>query len=85
MRVSGKVQGVYFRASTAERANQLGLAGWVRNLPDGRVELEAEGGVWAVDTLLEWCESGPPMARVDRVEVDVLVPVGEPPPFRVAR
>lgn len=66
--VSGRVQGVAFRAYTVDEARRLGLAGWVRNLPDGRVEAEAEGERDALLRLVRFCERGPPAARVDRVE-----------------
>ena len=68
-RVSGRVQGVYYRASAQREARRLGLRGWVRNLPDGSVELHLEGPPAAVDAMLDWCRVGPPAARVDRVEV----------------
>jgi acylphosphatase len=68
--VSGRVQGVFFRASTAERATELGLRGYVRNLPDGSVEVMAEGTATAVEALLDFCRTGPPAARVERVQVD---------------
>ena len=68
--VSGRVQGVSYRASTAAKARQLGLVGWVRNLRDGSVELEAEGPADAVAQLLTWCHHGPPAARVDAVAVE---------------
>jgi len=66
--VSGRVQGVWFRASTREEALRLGLSGWVRNLPDGRVEWLAEGERAALEQLLAWSAQGPPHARVDSVE-----------------
>ena len=66
--VSGKVQGVWFRASTREQALALGLAGFARNLEDGRVEVLAIGDAGAIDTLAAWLRHGPPLARVDRVE-----------------
>jgi len=72
--VSGRVQGVYYRASTREMAASLGLAGWVRNLPDGRVELEAEGPERDMGMLLAWLREGPPSARVDDVAVTPLDP-----------
>jgi len=75
--VSGRVQGVSYRASTAEKARQLGLVGWVRNLRDGSVELEAEGSPDVVETLLAWCHRGPPAARVDSVTVEELKPIGD--------
>jgi acylphosphatase len=68
--VSGRVQGVAFRAYTEEEAQRLGVRGWVRNLPDGRVELEGEGERDAVEALVAWCRHGPPAARVDGVEVE---------------
>lgn len=66
--VSGLVQGVFYRASTEAEAKRLGLTGWVRNLPDGRVEAVAEGPEDALADLCQWAEQGPPAARVDRVE-----------------
>lgn len=66
--VSGRVQGVGFRWSARERAQDLGLAGWVRNLPDGKVELMLEGEEGAVTSMLVWLGKGPPGARVTGVE-----------------
>ncbi|RMF88343.1 MAG: acylphosphatase [Nitrospirae bacterium] len=66
--VSGRVQGVFFRASTQEEGRRLGLAGWARNLPDGRVEVVAQGERPALERLLAWLHQGPPAARVERVE-----------------
>jgi acylphosphatase len=83
--VSGRVQGVGFRYSTQEVARDLGLAGWVRNLADGRVELEAEGDRAALDRLLEFLRAGPRMARVDGVSVDWLPALGLPRPFELRR
>ncbi|WP_213600581.1 acylphosphatase [Pseudoxanthomonas japonensis] len=65
--VSGKVQGVFFRASTRERALDLGLSGRATNLPDGRVEVIAEGDAAALDALEVWLHQGPPAARVESV------------------
>lgn len=67
--VSGRVQGVGFRAATAERATALGLTGWVRNLTDGRVEAAFQGASDAVDDAVTSCREGPPGAEVDTVEV----------------
>ena len=67
VQVEGKVQGVYFRASTAKKATSLGLLGWVRNLENGRVELLAQGTPEALDQLLQWCQKGPVLARVVNV------------------
>jgi len=67
--VRGRVQGVFFRASTAETAGRLGVTGWVRNLSDGGVELEAEGTDEALEALLAFCWKGPERALVDEVVV----------------
>lgn len=66
--ISGRVQGVWYRQSTFEKAASLGVYGWVRNLPDGRVEILAEGPRQALDALLDWARQGPPMAVVTNVE-----------------
>lgn len=66
--IEGRVQGVFFRASTREQARRLGLAGIARNLADGRVEVIAAGEPGAIETLAGWLHHGPPQARVDRVE-----------------
>lgn len=65
--VSGRVQGVFFRASTKEQAVQLGLSGSAVNLPDGRVQVVACGAPGAIDALELWLQRGPPAARVDEV------------------
>ncbi|MHC5012175.1 MAG: acylphosphatase, partial [Planctomycetota bacterium] len=67
--VNGLVQGVYFRASTETEARRLGLAGWVRNLADGRVEIVAEGEAAAVDRFVAWARGGPSRAQVDSLEL----------------
>jgi len=66
--VRGKVQGVFFRASTRDQARRLGLRGFARNLADGRVEVLAAGSSEAVDALGRWLEHGPPQARVEEVQ-----------------
>jgi acylphosphatase len=68
--VEGRVQGVFFRASTAEQAARLALRGWVKNLPDGRVEVIAAGAAEAVDELIEWLWEGPRAAKVSGVTVE---------------
>ena len=83
--VSGRVQGVSYRACTADEASALGLTGWVRNLPDGSVELEAEGSDDAVAALLAWCEKGPPAARVTKVDAKDLPPSGADRGFAIRR
>ncbi|MEW6299516.1 MAG: acylphosphatase [Thermodesulfobacteriota bacterium] len=75
--VRGRVQGVYFRASARDRARQLGLKGWVRNCPDGRVELVAEGEEERLVRLLTWCHGGPPGAVVTDLEVQWQDATGE--------
>ncbi len=70
MVVSGRVQGVFFRGAAAQEARALGLSGWVRNLPDGRVEIVAEGGRRNLEMLFAWAHQGPPAARVEEVEVE---------------
>ncbi|MCS7117754.1 MAG: acylphosphatase [Thaumarchaeota archaeon] len=67
--VSGRVQGVFFRANTKRVAEELGLRGWVRNLPDGRVEAVFEGPEDSVMRAIEWCRKGPPRAAVEDVDV----------------
>ena len=67
--VRGRVQGVFFRAEASARARSLGLAGWVRNLSDGSVEVVIEGEGEHVDSMLRWCEHGPAGARVEAVDV----------------
>jgi acylphosphatase len=81
--VSGRVQGVFFRATTADEARSRGLTGWVRNAADGRVEAEVQGERSAVDQLIDECRTGPPMATVDDVEVDRIEPVDGERRFKV--
>ncbi|AKJ95689.1 MULTISPECIES: acylphosphatase [Thioalkalivibrio] len=73
-RVSGQVQGVFFRASTRDEAQRLHLTGYARNEPDGSVEVLAVGPRKALDALEEWLADGPRMARVDAVEAEELPP-----------
>jgi acylphosphatase len=67
--ISGRVQGVFFRAYTRDTAIQEGLSGWVRNLADGRVEAVFEGNADQVDRMIAWCHQGSPGSRVGQVEV----------------
>ena len=83
--VTGRVQGVYYRASTAAAARRLGLTGWVRNLSDGRVEAIAEGHIDMLHRLVDWCRDGPPHARVDSVLADWSSATGEHRGFTVRR
>ncbi len=75
--VSGEVQGVFFRDSTRAEAGRAGVRGWVRNLPDGRVEAVFEGEEPAVRRLVTWSYQGPRQARVEQVEVRWEEPTGE--------
>jgi len=75
--VHGRVQGVAFRHYTCRRALELGITGWVRNLPDGAVEGLFEGDDSAVAALVEWCRNGPPAARVDRLDISTGTYCGE--------
>lgn len=68
-RIIGRVQGVFYRASTHDTARQLGLSGWVRNLPDGSVEAIACGDEAQLARLEHWLHQGPPLAMVDNVEI----------------
>jgi len=66
--ISGRVQGVWFRASTKEKADELGLTGWVRNTPKGDVEAVFEGEESVVREMLSWCRKGPALAKVTAVK-----------------
>ena len=69
VRIHGRVQGVFFRAEARSRAESLGIAGWVRNAPDGNVEALLEGEPDRVDSMVEWCRRGPSGAHVNEIEV----------------
>lgn len=75
--VSGRVQGVFYRATCARLARDAGLSGHVRNLPDGRVEAVFEGSEEDVERLVAWCRTGPETARVDEVEIVAERPIGD--------
>jgi acylphosphatase len=85
LRVEGRVQGVFFRASTQDRATELGVNGWVRNCPDGSVEVAAEGARSQIDDLIAWCRHGPRGAQVSEVEIQWEEFKGEFADFRVTR
>ena len=72
--ISGQVQGVFFRAYTKEKAEKLGLAGWVKNLPNGRVEAVFEGDSDQIDQMIAWCHQGSPGSKVKKVEVVEEIP-----------
>jgi len=69
VRVSGRVQGVWFRANTKQKADILGVKGWVKNTSDGCVEAIFEGDEKLVDEMVDWCKRGPPLAKVENVDV----------------
>lgn len=75
--ISGKVQGVFYRSTTYEEATLRGLSGWVRNTRDGGVEAVFEGEKTAVDEMIKWCYSGPPLAVVKDIKVQWERPKGE--------
>ena len=83
IRVHGRVQGVFFRNWTAEKAGSLGVSGWVRNRRDGSVEVEAYGEEESVEALIAACRTGPPAAKVERLEVETAAGEGQPSGFRV--
>lgn len=81
--IEGRVQGVGFRYYARDQAQELGLRGWVRNLPDGRVETVVEGERDRVDSFLLWCRDGPPSAVVRRVESQQEAATGEFTSFEI--
>lgn len=83
--VRGRVQGVWFRQSTANEADRLGLAGWVRNNADGAVEAVFEGSPVQLAQMLAWCRVGPPLARVTGIDEVRETPEGLSTPFKVVR
>ena len=83
--MTGRVQGVAYRAFTQENARRLKLQGWVRNLPDGRVETEVQGTRAEVDTFLASLHQGPPLARVDHMQLDWVAVLNESEEFRILR
>jgi acylphosphatase len=82
-RVRGVVQGVAFRYHTRDAALALGLSGWVRNLPNGEVEVSAEGEEAALKQLARFLETGPPLARVKGVDLDWKIPSSEYTTFKI--
>jgi acylphosphatase len=77
VRIRGRVQGVFFREETRRRAESLGIAGWIRNRPDGSVEAAFEGEGERVESMVEWCKRGPRGAMVESVEAAQEPPTGE--------
>ena len=70
--INGKVQGVFYRATAKDVADQFGIKGWVKNLPDNNVEIRATAPEELLQKLIDWCKQGPPKARVEEVIVEEL-------------
>lgn len=85
IRVFGRVQGVWFRASAKEEADKLGICGYVRNEPDGSVYIEAEGPDALLDAFIKWCGKGPELAKVKSLEVEELKSKGENGKFEIIK
>jgi len=83
--ISGLVQGVFFRREITDLARRIGVTGWVRNLPDGRVEITAEGEKSKLDELIQYCHLGPEGARVRKVEVEWIDYMAEFHGFKITR
>ncbi|MCL4468447.1 MAG: acylphosphatase [Deltaproteobacteria bacterium] len=83
--ITGRVQGVWFRASTREAADNLGIKGWVKNLPDLSVEVDAAGEPADVEQFIQWCSKGPPGARVTAIDIKELEPVNGLQGFKILR
>jgi len=69
IKISGKVQGVWFRVEAKKLAEKLGIRGWVRNEPDGTVLIQVEGKKFALDDFIKWCHLGPERAKVEKIEI----------------
>lgn len=83
VKITGRVQGVFFRSRTQEEAGKLGIKGWVRNTPDGKVEIVAQADDKKLEEFLEWCRKGPSHAKVDQVKIKWQEISEEFPDFRV--
>lgn len=70
LKIYGEVQGVFYRAHSAERARELGLCGWVCNMPDGSVEMCLQGDPETIQEMIDWCYEGAPASQVEDIEVD---------------
>jgi len=81
--IRGRVQGVWFRASTQETARQLKIKGWVRNTPEGNVEAHIQGEESSVEKMLSWCSQGPPGAGVEGIDVSEASPNEEYKAFNI--
>ena len=83
VRVTGRVQGVWFRQSTKDTAERYGVKGWCRNNPDGSVEAVLEGEETTVKAVIDWCKNGPDLARVEDLQIEWKAPNGEFDRFRI--
>ena len=83
--ISGRVQGVFFRMATKQKADACRVRGWVKNLPDGNVEAVFEGEKSRVEEVVAWCRQGPPASRVIRVEIDEQQYTGDWEGFNITR
>ncbi|MBF0434089.1 MAG: acylphosphatase [Magnetococcales bacterium] len=83
--IRGRVQGVWYRASTRNQAVKLGLSGWVQNLADGSVAVLVSGPPHDVLSLIEWCRQGPPGARVEQVDIEECHEPAPSPGFEIKR
>ncbi len=68
--ITGRVQGVWFRSNTKQKADKLGITGWVRNTTDGNVEAVFEGFDKRIEEMIDWCKTGPPLAKVENVKIE---------------
>ena len=82
--IAGRVQGVYFRAYARDAGRSIGVSGWVRNLPDGRVEAVFEGDEERAKKMIEWCYNGSPLSRVEAVDIHEESYTGEFDTFQIA-
>jgi len=77
LRITGSVQGVFFRSTAKQEADARGISGWARNWEDGSVEIHAEGEDAAMEGFIAWCRQGPPQARIENVEIEEVPPEEE--------
>lgn len=84
LKITGLVQGVFFRDHARRKALELGIKGWVRNEKDGTVSVLAQGNAAGLDEFIEWCKKGPDSAKVENVEIVWESPTGIPPGFNIA-
>ncbi len=82
--ISGRVQGVYYRAYARDAGRLIGVRGWVRNVPDGRVEAVFEGDARKVEQMIEWCRNGSPLSRVEALDIEHEIYTGEFISFSIA-